>query len=288
MRILITGAAGMLGTELVLAARSAGIETLAFDRAELDVTDEAAIEARLAHARPEVVINCAAWTDVELAEAAEEAALAVNGRGAGNVARAAAAIGSWTVHLSTDYVFDGAKLEPYVESDAPAPLSAYGRSKYAGELQVAGAAPDAHTIVRTSWLFGAAGRCFPNRILRLAAHRRELRIVDDQIGSPTYTGHLARALLELSRKRRVVGTVHVAGGGQCSWCGLAQAVVQTAGLRCEVRPGATADFRSPVRRPPYSVLHSERPSAPKLAHWREGLAEFMAARACAADEVPLP
>lgn len=276
MRIVVTGAGGMLGTDIRRAAESAGLDVLAWGRAELDVTDQAAVGAKVRRAAPDVVINCAGWTNVDRAEAAEQLALAVNGPGACNVAQAAAAAGAWTIHISTDYVFDGTKREPYVESDRPVPLSAYGRTKLNGEHAVARAAPDAHTIVRSSWLFGQGGRCFPHTILRLAGEREELTVVSDQIGAPTFTGHLAGALLELA-DRRVPGVVHVAGGGQCSWFELARAVVELAGLQTEISPGRTQDLDRPAPRPAYSVLRSERPEAPTLPLWRVGLAEFMAA-----------
>lgn len=163
MRILITGASGMLGHDIAVHAAAAGHETIAVARAELDLTDHAAVQDAIAAATPELVVNCAAWTDVDGAESWYEAALAVNGPGAGSVAAAAAAHGAWTVHISSDYVFDGTKAGPYVESDPVGPISAYGRSKLEGERAVARAAPDRHTIVRTSWLFGAHGRCFPRR-----------------------------------------------------------------------------------------------------------------------------
>jgi dTDP-4-dehydrorhamnose reductase len=279
MRILITGSAGMLGQDVWAAAAAAGHEAIALSRSELDVTDAAAVDAALSRERPEVLVNCAAWTDVDGAEAAYAAALAVNGPGAGNLAAAASASGAWTIHVSTDYVFDGSKQGPYVESDRVAPLSAYGRSKLDGELAVAQAAPERHTIVRSSWLFGAGGPCFPATILRLAAERDELTVVDDQIGCPTFTGHLAGAIVELAGARAdpAVGILHVAGAGHCSWYELAQKIVATAGLSCEVRPGATADLGRPAPRPAYSVLGTERESqAPRLPHWHEGLAAFMA------------
>lgn len=277
MRILVTGASGMLGADVLSAAQSAGLELLACPRSELDVTDTEAVAARVRRLAPEVVINCAAWTDVDRAESAEDAATIVNGKGAGNVARAAQAIGAWTVHVSSDYVFDGRTRTPYVESDRPAPLSAYGRSKLAGEEAVAEVAPRAHTIVRTSWLFGLGGSCFPQKILQLAAERGELTVVDDQVGCPTFTGHLAPALIGLAGAG-LGGIVHVAGAGHCSWRELAQAVVDAAGLEVVINPGRSEDMDRPAPRPSYSVLGTERPEAPELAHWREGVLEFLAAR----------
>jgi dTDP-4-dehydrorhamnose reductase len=277
MRILITGAGGMLGSDVCRAASASGLEVVALDHAALDVADADAVESAVGHARPGAVINCAAWTDVDGAETQLEAALAANRDGAGSVARAAAGIGAWTVHVSTDYVFDGTKAEPYVESDTVNPQSAYGRSKLQGELAVAEAAPDNHTIVRTAWLFGAGGRCFPKTILRLASEREELTVVDDQIGCPTFTAHLAAALVELVVGERLVGVVHGAAAGQCSWFEFAQEIVRASGLACEVKPGKTADLDRAAPRPAYSVLRSERRGAPELPDWHAGLEEFMAA-----------
>ena len=268
----------MLGTDVCKAATDAGLESLACERPRLDVTDAAAVEAAVRRAGPDVVVNCAAWTDVDGAEASPDAALEVNGAGAGNVARAAAGCGAWTVHVSTDYVFDGSKSEPYLESDPVAPLSEYGRSKLEGERAVAREAPDQHTIVRSSWLFGATGRCFPKTILRLAAERDELTVVADQVGSPTFTPHLAGALIDLGRTRRLPGVVHVAADGQCSWFEFSQEIVASAQLPTRIKPGTTSEMARPASRPAFSVLRSERAGAPVLADWRQGLNEFMALR----------
>jgi dTDP-4-dehydrorhamnose reductase len=280
MRILITGAGGMLGRDLQTVARTAAHDTIALSRAELDITDPDAVRMAVAEARPDVVIGCAAWTNVDGAESEPEAAHAVNGAGAGNVATAASACGAWTIHVSTDYVFDGSKRTPYLESDPVAPLSEYGRSKLVGELAVAQSAPDAHTIVRTAWLFGAHGQCFPKTMLRLAVERDELAVVGDQIGSPTFTGHLAAALVGLAEQReRTVGVVHLAASGECSWCDFARAVIE-AGAResgvaiPRVRAITTAEYPTPAPRPSYSVLRSER-DAPVLPSWQDGLTSFM-------------
>jgi dTDP-4-dehydrorhamnose reductase len=280
MRMLITGAAGMLGVDLQTAARTAAHDTVALSRGELDITDRDAVRVAVAEARPDVVLGCAAWTNVDGAESEREAAHAVNGTGAGNVAAAATAVGAWTIHVSTDYVFDGTKRTPYLESDPAAPLSEYGRSKLAGELAVAEAAPDTHTIVRTAWLFGAHGPCFPKTMLRLAVERDELAVVGDQIGSPTFTGHLAAALVGLAEQReRTTGVLHLAASGECSWCDFARAVIE-AGARESgvavplVRAITTAEYPTPAPRPAYSVLRSER-EAPILPSWQDGLASFM-------------
>jgi len=276
MRLVITGAAGMLGQDLVAAARGAGHDALAMPRAQLDISDRGAVEAALSAAHADVVFNCAAWTDVDGAESSPEQALAVNGAGAGTVARAAAAAGAWTIHVSSDYVFDGAKRAPYMESDPVGPLSSYGRSKLAGEREVAAAAPERHTVVRSSWLFGAGGPCFPATILRLAGERDELKVVDDQIGCPTFTGHLAQALVELGTRGSLpVGILHVAGGGICSWYEFAREIVDGSGVSCEVQTCTTAEMPRPATRPAYSVLRSER-DAPVLPDWRRGLAEYIA------------
>jgi dTDP-4-dehydrorhamnose reductase len=276
MRLLVSGAGGMLGQDLVSAAESAGHDAIAPPRAELDITDRGAVRGVIAAVAPDVVVNCAAWTDVDGAEASAPAAHAANGRGAGNVAAAAARAGAWMIQISTDYVFDGRKHEPYVESDPVAPRSVYGSSKLAGERQVAASAPGGHTIVRTSWLFGAGGPCFPATILRLAREREELTVVDDQVGCPTFTGHLARALVRLAAGGPPLGILHVAGAGACSWYELAREVVAHAELHCELKPGRTSDLGRPAPRPAYSVLATERgDAAPRLPDWRAGLADYM-------------
>src|SRR5687767_12021909 len=193
MRVVVTGAGGMLGRDVVRAAATAGHDVVGLPRAELDVTDEAAVRRALSQASPDAVVNCAAWTDVDGAEAEETQATRVNGDGAGFVADAATQAGAGIVHVSSDYVFDGTKSAPYVESDPTSPLSAYGRSKLAGERAV-GEGPGVRAIVRSSWLFGTGGRNFVETMLALAAERDAVRVVGDQLGCPTYTGHLAPAL----------------------------------------------------------------------------------------------
>ncbi|MGZ4183743.1 MAG: dTDP-4-dehydrorhamnose reductase [Solirubrobacteraceae bacterium] len=278
MRLLVTGAAGMLGKDLVRAAEAAGYDTTGLAREDVDITDLGAIEAAVRDAVPDVVINCAGWTDVDGAEASPEEAHRTNTTGAGNVATAAARTGAWIVQISTDYVFDGNKRSPYVESDPPSPLSTYGSSKLAGEREVVARCPDMHTIARTSWLFGT-GRCFPATIMRLAAEHEELTVVDDQVGCPTFTGHLAGGLVELIDAHALpLGVVHMAAAGSCSWYELAREVLASAGVRCELRPGDSADLARPAPRPAYSVLATEwGPIVPRLPDWREGVAEYMSA-----------
>jgi dTDP-4-dehydrorhamnose reductase len=273
MRILITGAGGMLGQDVRQAAVAAGNELVSLARAQLDVADADAVSRAVTDAGPDAVINCAAWTGVDAAEEHEQQATAANGAGAGHVARAAASVGAWTIHVSSDYVFDGSKRSPYLESDPTGPLSAYGRSKLAGELAVASGAPRAHTIVRSSWLFGVGGPCFPKTMLRLAAERDELNVVDDQIGSPTFTGHLAPALVGFAESRPL-GTLHVAAAEQCSWYEFAVATIAAAGLDCQVHPIDTSQYPVPAPRPAFSVLRSQR-GAPELPSWRDGLRNFI-------------
>jgi dTDP-4-dehydrorhamnose reductase len=272
MRLLVTGAAGMLGRDVVAAAQEAGHDVAALARAELDITDAAAVRDAIAAARPDAVINCAAWTDVDGAEAHEAEATAVNGAGAGNVA--AAAGDALVVHVSSDYVFDGTASEPYTEDAATGPRSAYGRSKLAGERAVSEAGGRA-AIVRASWLFGPHGRNFVDTMRRLGAERDELAVVDDQVGCPTYTGHLAAALVEIA-ERGVTGVMHVAGGGRCSWFDLAEATFEETGVAVRVRPQSTADTGRPAPRPAFSALASTRGDAPVLPPWREGLRAHLA------------
>jgi dTDP-4-dehydrorhamnose reductase len=276
MRLLVTGAAGMLGHDLLAAAAAAGHDAVGIDL-EVDITDPAAIAAKVREVGPAAVVNGAAWTDVDGAESAEARAAAVNGAGAGNVAAAAAAVGAFLVHVSTDFVFDGEATEPYLEDAEPSPISAYGRTKLAGEEAVRAAAPGAFAIVRSAWLFGVHGKNFVDTMLKLAADRDEVTVVDDQVGCPTFTGHLAPALLDVA-ERRAGGVLHVAGGGRCSWYDLAVATFERTGTECRVRRGGSADLGRPAPRPAFSVLGSSRPDAPRLPSWETGLDAYLQAR----------
>jgi dTDP-4-dehydrorhamnose reductase len=281
MKLLITGAAGMLGTDVQVAALAAGHEVVALARAELDIGDHDAVTAAVAQARPDAVLNCAAYTNVDRAEADPDAAGAVNASGPGFLAEAAAAAGAWVVHVSTDYVFDGTKGSPYVESDPTGPRSVYGSTKLLGEHAVAIAAPQTHTIVRSSWLFGTGGPCFPATMLRLAAEHDTLTVVDDQVGCPTFTGHLALVLVELATRTRLPGVMHVAAAGDCSWYQFAVEIMRVTDTAVEVRPCSTDEFPRPARRPAYSVLRSERSQTPVLPDWRDGLGDYLSARVSA-------
>jgi dTDP-4-dehydrorhamnose reductase len=249
--VLITGAGGQLGAALHEAFPEADART----HAELDVTRPLSVEPP-----PTLVLHAAAWTSVDDAEGDPEAALSVNVTGTRNVA----ALGAPVVYYSSDYVFDGRKRAPYVESDPPSPASSYGRSKLLGEAEVRDG-----WIVRTSWLFGWTGTNFVRTMLRLGAERDEVRVVADQRGCPTYVGHLAEATRELVLGP--YGLYHVAADGDCTWAELAEAVFEETGLSCRVVRVTTKELARPAPRPAYSVLRSEKAGTPRLPHWREGL-----------------
>ena len=261
-RILITGAGGQLGQALRQAFADEDVHALT--RAEWDVTQEAPRGLDV----PDLVLHAAAWTNVDGAESDPQGAAAVNVAGTANVA----ALGVPMVTFSSDYVFDGRKREPYLESDAPNPLSVYGRTKLQGEA----AAGERAWIVRTSWLFGPTGQNFVRTMLRLGAERDEVSVVDDQHGCPTFVGHLAAATRELARGDAAFGLWHVAADGECTWADFAEAIFDQAGLSCHVRRVTTEELGRPAPRPPYSVLRSSRAGAPRLPHWRDGLRECLA------------
>jgi dTDP-4-dehydrorhamnose reductase len=269
----VFGATGMLGRDLM---RRAGDDAVGLGSADADVTDPQAVRAAVEGARPDVVVNSAAMTEVDRAEADERRALLVNGEGAGHVAAAAAGAGAAVLYVSTDYVFDGAKREPYVESDETAPLSVYGRSKLAGEVATA-QANKRHFVVRSSWLFGAGGANFPETMLRLASEGRDLRVVADQVGCPTYTGHLAEGLLRLATTE-AFGVHHMAAAGECSRYELALETFARAGVEAKIEPATSDEHPRPAPRPPYSVIVSERDDAIRLPDWREGLDAYLAER----------
>jgi dTDP-4-dehydrorhamnose reductase len=275
MRVLVTGAGGMLAREVALAAGRRSHFVIAVSHSELDVCDPSAVRDVIAAEKPDAIVNCAAWTDVDGAEAEEDAALQLNGRAPGLLAEAATAHAAQLIHVSTDYVFDGLAQRPYVESDRTAPRSAYGRTKLAGERAVL-AAGKPHAIVRTSWLFGAAGRNFVATMLSLAGDGRdEVSVVSDQVGSPTFAGHLAPALIDVA-ERNLGGILHVTGAGECSWAELATEIFRQNGAACTVRPVTTSEFPRPAERPPRSVLVSERRDVPRLAPWQDGLRAYLA------------
>ena len=273
MRVLITGGRGQLGAELA-ALLAATHDVHAPARAALDVTDHGSVGSAVAAFRPELVLHAAAWTDVDGAEADSAGAHRVNEHGSRVVARAARAIGAGLVAYSTDYVFPGDARDGYVESDPTGPRSIYGASKLAGELAVR----DEHAgaqIVRTAWVFSPRGRNFLLTMLRAGAEQDELRVVDDQVGCPTATSHLAAATMQLV-ERCSAGTYHLAGGGSVSWNGFARAIMEEAGLPARVTAMSTAELARPAPRPACSILLSEHPEAPRLPPWRAGLRETLA------------
>ncbi len=289
MRVLVTGALGMLGNDVMRAGARGGHELVGADLPELDITDADGVGTLLRRLQAEpggldAIINCAAWTDVDGAESKQDAARAVNVLGAGVLAEQAAEAGVRLVHISTDYVFDGTapsdaegRPRPYRESDPTAPRSVYGSTKLEGERLVLAASPR-NTVVRTAWLFGVDGANFPATMLRLAAERDSVQVVTDQIGSPTWSGHLAPALLGLL-ERGVSGVVHLTGGGQVSWHGFTEEIFRQAEVECRVEPTTSEAFVRPAPRPAWSALESERDDVLPLPPWQDGLAGYLAARA---------
>lgn len=267
----------MLGQDVASAADAVHHEVKGFTREELDITDERAVRRAFEAELPAVVINCAAYTDVDGAESDRERAFEINGDGAGFVAAAAAAVGAKVIQISTDYVFDGLKGEPYVESDETNPQSVYGASKLAGEQAVIAANPR-HLIVRTSWLFGLGGKNFVETMLGLAKKQSELLVVHDQVGCPTYTRHLAEAIVELIDFERL-GVMHITSTGECSWFEFAREIFRQSQLDITVLSGTTEMLARPAPRPPFSALASEREDAPELPRWDHGLHGYLIARA---------
>jgi dTDP-4-dehydrorhamnose reductase len=278
-RWLITGANGMLGTDLAALLTTAGEPVTALGRTALDITDPAAVKEAMATARPDVVVNCAAWTAVDDAEAHEDEALAVNGTGAAHVAAAiaagSAAPGCRLVHLSTDYVFAGDATAPYAEHDVPGPRTAYGRTKLAGEQAVRGLLPQAGTVVRTAWLYGAHGPNFVRTMIRLEHERPAVDVVADQRGQPTWTADVARQVIALAGSGAPAGVYHATSSGVATWFDLAREVFMLLGADPDrVRATTTDAFPRPAPRPAYSVLgHDAWASAglQPIGDWRLSL-----------------
>jgi len=273
-RVLVTGGGGQLGREFALLL---GSDAVALGRAELDVTDEESVARAFALHRPELVLHCAAWTDVDGAESDPDGAWRANEYGSRHVARAARACGAALVGFSTDYVFAGDDPAGYDEHSPVAPRSVYGASKLAGERALLTEHPDAH-VVRTAWVFSPRGQNFLLTMLRLGVERDEVGVVDDQIGCPTAAGHLAHATMELV-ERCAPGTYHLAGGGSTSWHGFASAIMEQAGLSARVEPIASSELQRPAPRPACSILRTVHADAPRLPHWRDGLRDCLAALA---------
>jgi len=272
MRILVTGAKGQLGQELQRVLT--GEDVIAADRPDYELTDPK-LGDKIASTRPNLVIHTAGYTDVDDCERDPEIAFAVNAQGTRRVAEGAAKANARLIYISTDYVFDGKKTEPYTEPDPVNPLNVYGRSKLAGEEE---AVKGCHgtLVLRTSWLYGVYGKNFVKTILSLAVTQPELRVVEDQRGSPTYARHLAQVIAGLIRSD-VTGVIHAGGEGECSRYEFAKAILQEAGLGCRVVPISTAESGRLAWRPPYSalstaLLHQHGLSLPP---WREGVRQFL-------------
>jgi dTDP-4-dehydrorhamnose reductase len=286
-RWLVTGSTGMLGHDLTGLLTAEEAEFTGLTRGDLDVTDASAVTAAVASLKPDVVVNCAAWTEVDDAETDEDAALAVNGHGAANIAAACAAVGAILVQLSTDYVFDGHASAPYAEDAVPAPRTAYGRTKLAGEQAVLDTLPGASYIVRTAWLYGAHGPNFVRTMLRLARSGTAPGVVDDQRGQPTWTMDVATAIYALIDAAAPTGVYHATSSGETTWFGFAEEIFalynasleadqshDTERQRLTPRPVTTADFPRPAPRPTYSVLgHDAWKTAgvTPIGHWRDAL-----------------
>jgi len=287
MRVFVTGAQGMLGQDLVPVLQAAGDEvvpsgTQACDvpaYARLDITDLEATKRAIAQARPDVVINCAAYTNVDGAEADPDAAYRVNALGTWNLALACQEAGVAMLQVSTDYVFDGRKGSAYDEYDTPNPQSVYGRSKYAGEVHLQQVLTRFY-IVRTAWLYGQHGKNFVETILKAAAERPELKVVNDQWGCPTWTRDLAEAISRLIRTERY-GLYHVTGQGECTWMDFARKIVELGGMTTPVLPQTTEELNRPAPRPAYSVMRNralDLGGLPSLPRWESSLQHYLQAR----------
>jgi dTDP-4-dehydrorhamnose reductase len=276
MKVLVTGASGLLGSELVSAYRGRGARVVECDRRALDVTDASGVRDRIGSEAPDLVLHCAAYTAVDRAESESEQAFATNGDGTHNVARACAATGARLVYFSTDFVFDGCSETPYRTDDDPHPLSVYGRSKLAGEEAVASSEAESLTV-RTSWLFGTAGANFVSTILERARSGVPLRVVDDQRGSPTWARDLAVTTAELVDSG-AMGVVHVTNGGTATWCELARAALEVAGVEADLQPVSSDEWKAAAVRPRDSVLdltETESLLGRSMVSWPEALRSFL-------------
>jgi dTDP-4-dehydrorhamnose reductase len=279
-RWMVTGGGGMVATDLAEELDARGEDIVSLSKADLDISQPDAVRAAVRDVKPSIIVNCAAYTRVDDAEANEGIANGINGSAVEFLADAADDAGALLIQLSTDFVFDGSKRTPYEVNDRTAPLSAYGRSKLIGEH----AALDAknHLIVRTAWLFGVHGHNFVEAIRnQVKKGTNPLRVVNDQRGRPTYTPHLAQAIIRLAEHDNARGIVHYADDGECTWYDFALAIVEELGAATTVVPVTTAEFPRPATRPAYSVLSTERYerlTGVRPASWRDGLHEYLAVR----------
>jgi dTDP-4-dehydrorhamnose reductase len=276
MRVTIFGASGLLGKALV--REWSGDTVTGLSSRDADIRDKSRVRQVLQETRPERVVLSAAYTDVDGCESDADLAFAVNRDGAVNVASAAKEVGARLLFLSSDYVFDGKKTTPYETGDSRNPQSVYGRTKAEAEILLLALMPDC-CILRTSWLFGVGGKCFPDTILKLAASRPALDVVSDQRGSPTYVVDLARAIVSLCRKT-ASGIVHVTNAGDCSWYEFAKQILQAAGFATIVQPVSSKQMARPAPRPPYSVLSpsSSKDLGIEMPSWQDALRRYMEQR----------
>lgn len=275
--ILITGGAGMLARALIRSLQQRNRRATVLNRSELDISDSAAVRRAFDRHQPTLVLNCAAHTKVDLCEDEETVAASINGMGVANLAGATRDLGAKLVHFSTDFVFDGFARRPYVPDDPTNPLSAYGRTKLAGELAIADAKPPGWLIIRTSWLYGPGGACFPQTMIKAAQAGKALTVIDDQIGSPTFTHDLADATFELI-DRDASGIWHLSNSGSVSWHGFTAAILEEFALNAQLSKTTSAEWKklrpNSATRPAYSVMDVapyERLTGKPMRNWREAL-----------------
>ncbi|MED4225111.1 dTDP-4-dehydrorhamnose reductase [Neobacillus cucumis] len=276
MRVVVTGAAGQLGKDVLRELASRNHNAFGADRGQLDITIEADVLSYISEIKPDVILHCAAYTNVDAAETDEETAYQINASGTENLAKAAKQVGAKLLYVSTDYVFDGTASEPYETDQPTSPLGAYGRTKLAGE-HLLQQHLDRFFIVRTAWVFGIYGNNFVKTMIRLGKERGEVGVVHDQVGSPTYTVDLARFMVELMETEKY-GIYHATNGGVCSWYEFAVEIFKQAGLDVTVNPLTTDQFPRPAKRPAYSVLSKkkiEEQGLTPLRDWKEALAAYL-------------
>ncbi len=275
MKVLVTGANGMLGQDLCPTLQDSGYEVIETDVKTLDITDFDMVQKVLNSEKPDIVIHCAAYTNVDKAEEDYDTVFKINVLGTQNVAKAAAQINGAMLYISTDYVFDGTKKEAYLPDDVPNPINKYGQTKLEGELAVEEYCPK-HFIVRTSWLYGIHGKNFVETMISLA-DKPELKVVDDQIGCPTWTMELSDAIIKILSQGKY-GKYHVCGSGKTSWYGFAKEIFKLAGLDVNIKPCTSDEFSRPAKRPNNSVMKNYKDVKISTRSWQKALADYMALR----------
>jgi len=270
MKILIIGAKGMLGHELTKAF--AKYNPILWDMSDIDIADKEQVDKKITELAPELIINAAAYTAVDKCEENEEIATKVNGEALGYLADVAHRINATLVHYSTDYVFDGTKKEGYVESDIPSPVSAYGRSKLDGELRITRSELQNFYIIRTAWMFGPAGKNFVETMLLLADQEKEIKVIGDQFGSPTYAPDLAKATLEIVESKKPSGIYHRTNHGQCSWYQFAKEIFKVFDKKVDIGSCSTEEYPTPAKRPEYSIMKSTK--LEPMRSWKDALIDY--------------